>query len=201
MTAIALLLIAVDLVAAVALSTLYYVRHRRRDLVVAYLGVNVGVLAVATMLGSAEVALGLGLGLFGVLSIIRLRSSEISQREVSYYFSALATGLIAGLGEVSPWVAIGLIALVVAVMWAADHPRLLHRSRHQIVRLDRAIPDEAALRAELEGRLRAEVTAFTVQELDLVNDITVVDVRFRVAADGRRTDTATRAPQRVGAGA
>ncbi|WP_159500844.1 DUF4956 domain-containing protein [Microbacterium sp. 18062] len=201
MTAIALLIIAVDLIAAIALSTLYYVRHRRRDLVVAYLGVNVGVLAVATMLGSAEVALGLGLGLFGVLSIIRLRSSEISQREVSYYFSALATGLIAGLGEASPWVAIGLIALVVAVMWAADHPRLLSRSRHQVVRLDRAIPDEAALRAELEGRLRAEVTAFTVQELDLVNDITVVDVRFRTAAGGHRAEAGTRARQRIGAGA
>lgn len=182
MTLTALLIIAADLAAATALSALYYARHRRRDLVVAYLGVNVGVLAVATMLGTAEVALGLGLGLFGVLSIIRLRSSEINQREVAYYFSALATGLIAGLGGATPWVAVGLIALILVVMWAADHPRLLGRSRHQVVRLDRAISDEAALRAELEGRLRAEVTAVTVQELDLVNDITVVDVRFRVAS-------------------
>ena len=36
--------------------------------------------------------LGLGLGLFGVLSIIRLRSSEPSQEEVAYYFVALAMG-------------------------------------------------------------------------------------------------------------
>ena len=95
MTTSALILIGIDLAAALVLSLgLYYRRHHRRDLVVAFLGVNVGVMAVAAVLGTAEVAMGLGLGLFGVLSIIRLRSSEITQREVAYYFAALALGLI-----------------------------------------------------------------------------------------------------------
>ncbi|MEH3089216.1 MAG: DUF4956 domain-containing protein [Microbacterium arborescens] len=115
-----------DLVAAVVLSVgLYYRRHRRRDLVVAFLGVNVGVLAVATVLGTAEVALGLGLGLFGVLSIIRLRSSEISQREVAYYFAALAMGLMAGLPAADPLPVAVLIGLILVVLWIADHPKLL----------------------------------------------------------------------------
>ncbi|QKJ18871.1 DUF4956 domain-containing protein [Microbacterium hominis] len=180
MTVSALALIAIDLIAALILSLgLYYRRHHRRDLVVAFLGVNVGVMAVAAVLGTAEVALGLGLGLFGVLSIIRLRSSEISQREVAYYFAALAIGLMAGLPHTDPWPVAGLIALVLVVMWAADHPRFLSRSRHQNVRLDRAITDENELRAELEERLGATVTSLTVQDLDLVNDTTLVDVRFR----------------------
>ena len=42
---------------------LYFPRHRRKDLVVSYLGVNIGVLAVAEALTSAEVnAAGLGFG-------------------------------------------------------------------------------------------------------------------------------------------
>ena len=53
---------------------LYFPRHRRRDLVVAYVGINVGVMAVSSVLLSTAVGAGLGLGLFGVLSIIRLRS-------------------------------------------------------------------------------------------------------------------------------
>jgi hypothetical protein len=183
MTSSSLLLLGIDLTAAVILSVfLYYRRHHRRDLVVAFLGVNVGVLAVATVLGTAEVALGLGLGLFGVLAIIRLRSSEISQREVAYYFAALAMGLMAGLPAANPWPVTGLIALILVVMWAADHPRLLPRSRHQVVRVDRAEADETELRALLADRLNAEVTSFTVQELDLVNDTTLVDVRYRTGA-------------------
>lgn len=194
MTTSALLLIAIDLVAAVILSlALYYRRHQRRDLVVAFLGVNVGVLAVASVLGTAEVALGLGLGLFGVLSIIRLRSSEISQREVAYYFSALAMGLIAGLPQTDPLPAIGLIALILTVMWVADHPRLLPRSRNQRVRLDRAITDEDELHDELTARLGAPVTRVTVTDLDLVNDTTTVDVRYKAAgaadAPARRAAT------------
>lgn len=175
-----LFLIGVDLAAAVILSlAIYYRRHRRRDLVVAFLGVNVGVLAVTSVLGSSEVAVGLGLGLFGVLSIIRLRSSEISQREVAYYFAALAIGLVAGLPATDVWIPSALIALILVVMWAADHPRLLGRSRHQVIHVDRAIADEDELRIELERRLGATVTSLTVQNLDLVDDTTLVDVRFR----------------------
>lgn len=176
-----LLLIGIDLAAAAILSlAIYYRRHRRRDLVVAFLGVNVGVLAVTTVLGSSEVAVGLGLGLFGVLSIIRLRSSEISQREVAYYFAALAIGLVAGLPTTEVWIPSALIALILTVMWAADHPRLLSRSRHQTIHVDRAIADEDELRTELEHRLGATVTSLTVQHLDLVDDTTLVDVRFRL---------------------
>jgi hypothetical protein len=176
-----LLLIGIDLAAAAVLSlAIYYRRHRRRDLVVAFLGVNVGVLAVTTVLASSEVAVGLGLGLFGVLSIIRLRSSEISQREVAYYFAALAIGLVAGLPATEVWIPTALIALILTVMWAADHPRLLGRSRHQVIHVDRAIADEDDLRAELESRLGATVTSLTVQHLDLVDDTTLVDVRFRL---------------------
>ena len=206
MTTSALILIGIDLAAALVLSLgLYYRRHRRRDLVVAFLGVNVGVMAVAAVLGTAEVALGLGLGLFGVLSIIRLRSSEISQREVAYYFAALAIGLVTGLPQTDPWPVAALVVLILGVLWAADHPALLSRSRHQVVRLDRALSDEAGLRAELGERLGGTVTAITVQELDLVNDTTLVDVRFRmprpvVPADaGRSMRPAEAAPVREGA--
>lgn len=181
MTTISPLLLAVDIAAALILTLgIYYRRHRRRDLVVAFLGVNIGVLAVATVLSTAEVALGLGLGLFGVLSIIRLRSSEISQREVAYYFSALAMGLIGGLAQSDITVPVLLIGLILVVMWVADHPGILGRSRHQIVRLDRAIANESELREELGSRLGATVTSITVQDLDFVNDTTLVDVRFRV---------------------
>jgi len=174
------IMLAVDL-AAIALLTfgVYYPRHRRRDLLVAFIGVNIGVFAVAAVLASAEVGLGLGLGLFGVLSIIRLRSYEISQREIVYYFAALAIGLVTGLPTTTLWLPIALVAVLLVVLWAADHPGLLARSRQQLVTLDRAIADEAELRASLEELLGGTVTAFTVQRLDFVDDVTVVDVRFR----------------------
>ena len=176
-------MIAIDLF-AIAIMTfgMYFPRHRRRDLVVAFLGVNVGVLAVATVLGSAEVGIGLGLGLFGVLSIIRLRSSEISQTEVAYYFASLALGLLAGLSTTINPLVIALMALIVVVLFVGDNPRLYRQYRQQTVQLDTAHADETRLRLELERMLGARVHKVTVQHLDLVNDTTLVDVRYQVTS-------------------
>ena len=156
----------------------YFPRHRRRDLVIAFLAVNVGVLAVSAALSSSGVGAGVGLGLFGVLAIIRLRSTELDQHEVAYFFSALALGLLGGLGTADVALSTGLMALIVVVVAVADHPRLLSRYRQQVMVLDSAFPDERALIAHLEGLLGARVHQVTVQRVDLVNDSTWVDVRF-----------------------
>ncbi|MEO5665528.1 MAG: DUF4956 domain-containing protein, partial [Nocardioides sp.] len=97
-------MLAADVVAVLILTfALFVPRHGRRELVVAFLGVNIGVVAVTAALGSGTVGAGLGLGLFGVLSIIRLRSEELAQHEVAYYFAALALGLIGGLLSAPSW--------------------------------------------------------------------------------------------------
>jgi hypothetical protein len=180
-------LFSADLV-AISLLTLgvYFPRHRRRDLVIAYLGVNVGVLAVSAALASSTVGAGLGLGLFGVLSIIRLRSTELDQHEVAYYFSALALGLLGGLGSTESALPLVLMGLVVAVMYVAGHPLLFRRYRQQTMLLDSAFTDEGALTAHLEGLLGARVHQVSVQRVDLVDDTTMVDVRFELGKRPRR---------------
>jgi len=186
------IMIAIDLVAISLLTFgMYFPRHRRRDLVVAYLVVNVGVLAVAAVLGSTEVGLGLGLGLFGVLSIIRLRSSEIAQHEVAYYFAALALGLVAGLSITLSPLVIVLMGLILLVLFIGDSQHLLRRYRQQTVVLDTAYTDETALAAALERMLGAQVHRVTVLNLDLVNDTTTVDVRYQVTDRARVLDDVT----------
>ncbi|MGW4461855.1 DUF4956 domain-containing protein [Micromonospora sp. NPDC004704] len=195
-----LVLFAIDICAVVLLVFgLYFPRHRRRDLVVAYLGVNVGVLAVASALSASNVGAGLGLGLalFGVLSIIRLRSTELDQHEVAYYFSALALGILGALSTTSVWLSGGLMALIVATMFLGDHRRLLRHYRHQIMVLDSAVTDHVALVAQLEQLLNARVHVATVQRVDLVNETTVVDVRYSLA--GRSPAVGTGAPVAAGA--
>ncbi|WP_431976267.1 DUF4956 domain-containing protein [Micromonospora haikouensis] len=175
---------------------LYFPRHRRRDLVVAYLGVNVGVFAVASSLSSGTVGAGLGLGLFGVLSIIRLRSTELDQHEVAYYFSALALGILGPLSGTSVWTVAGLTGLILAVMYVGDHPRLLRRYRRHVMVLDTVLTDPVALTAHLEQQLGARVHAANVERIDLVNDTTVVDVRY---SRPKATMGAARRPVETGA--
>lgn len=180
-------LVFIDLIAVTVLVFgLYFPRYRRRDMVVAILGLNVGVMAVATALSTAEVSAGLGLGLFGVLSIIRLRSSELAQEDIAYYFTALAIGLLGGISVSPVWVTPALMAAILVTLFIADHPRLYRGVRSQTITLDAAYPDEQLAVNRLETLLGAEVTRLRVKKLDLVNDTTVVDVCFRLNQDAAR---------------
>ena len=177
-------LIAADLAAVVVLAfALYFPRHRRRDMVVAILGINIGVLAVATVLSESTVTAGLGLGLFGVLSIIRLRSQELDQEEVAYYFSALALGLLGGITVDPSWLTPVLMASILVALFIGDHPRVFAKTRIQTVTLDAAYTNEDELKERLESLLGARVRRMKVRRLNLVNDTTVVDVRYDLVGD------------------
>ncbi len=181
MRATTILGFAMDLAAIITLAYgLYFRRHHRRDLLFAYLALNVGIFAVVSLLLVQRVDLAVGFGLFGVLAIIRLRSDEITQEEIAYYFVAIALGLVNAIAAAWPLTALFLDVALLAVMYAADHPRLLGRTRHQVVTLDVVHADQALLRADLESRLGGRVLQCSVTQADYVRDISVVDVRFEL---------------------
>ncbi|MDR0593472.1 MAG: DUF4956 domain-containing protein [Bifidobacteriaceae bacterium] len=174
-----LLLAGADALAIAVLTlALYYPRHKRRDLLASYLAVNVGVLAVAAALAETSVNVGLGLGLFGVLAIIRLRSAELGQHEIAYYFASLALGLIGGLAAPMGWVAVALMAAIVAVMAAADIGGAARRGRPQMVVLAGLVPAGAELERQLEALFGERPVSYAVRKLDAVRSETAVTVRL-----------------------
>ncbi|MGK5639730.1 DUF4956 domain-containing protein [Streptomyces sp. URMC 126] len=174
--------LALDLAAVCLLVfRVYHPRHGRRELVPSLLALNVGLFTVVQVLAGAGGGHGgtsLGLGLFGVLSLVRLRSDAVQQEEIAYYFTAMVLGLLCALPHLSLPAAAGLSAVLLLVVQAADHPRLLAGSRRALVTLDTAYGDPAALRADLARRL-GEPLRWTVVTVDFVRDLTVVDVRYR----------------------
>ncbi|MGH8880213.1 MAG: DUF4956 domain-containing protein [Stackebrandtia sp.] len=180
-----LLHLGLDALAAAALSITYGLRHHRRDLVFAYAALNIGVFAVVTLLSDADSAAALGFGLFGILSIIRLRSDAITQEEVAYYFVALALGLVNGLALADVRITLLLNAVLLGVMFVADHSLLMRRSRRQKVVLEVLHSDQTALVADLERRLGGRVLRHIVTNVDYVRETMVIDVRFRAGARER----------------
>lgn len=170
-----------DLVAITVMAFLvYFPRHHRKDMVVAFFGVNIGLLAVTAALSSTELSVGIGFGLFAVLSIIRLRSSELDQQEVAYYFAALALGIMGGVVFSPEWIGPLLMVVILAALFVVDHPRLLSRYRVQAMTLDAAWTDEEALVAHLEALLGARVHHLTVRRVDMVEATTNLEVRYEL---------------------
>lgn len=188
------IMLALNLVAiALLVFALYFPRHRRKDMVAAYLVCNLGLLAVTSALTATGIGVGIGFGLFAVLSIIRLRSAELDQQEIAYYFAALTLGLLGGLSISPAWLAPTLMGAVLLAVFVGDSPLLFSHYRVQSLTLDAVYADERALIARLEDLLGARIHRIKVRRVDLVEATTVVEARYelRPAAADRPAHTVT----------
>ena len=178
----------------------YFPRYHRRDLALAYVCLNVGIMLVTMLLSGSAAGAGLGLGLFGVLSIIRLRSDTLTQGEIGYYFAALVLGLVNGLHPDPAWLAPLLSVILVATLYVADHPRISPTTRRQTITLDRGYANETELKQALETLLSAKVMRIEVMALDMVRDLTIADVRYKsISSKAHKKSSRTLVPeQQVG---
>jgi hypothetical protein len=177
-------MLAINAVGIVLLAyVLYFRRHRRRELLVGYVAVNISLFVVAASLGSTSpLNVGVGFGLFAVLSIIRLRSDEASYIEIGYMMAALALGLLSGLPGLDREYQVAFAVLIVVAVYLVDHPALVPPDRHLRYRLWLEVveTDPARLHALLEERLGAVVREVVVLDVDYVRETMRVDVRLTI---------------------
>ena len=158
---------------------LYFRRHRRADLLLGYVALNIGIFVAMSLLGKVRVDIALGFGLFAILSIIRLRSTSVTQQEVAYYFIALVMGLVNGLDIDDRRLVVIVNVLLIATMAIVDSRPMRDRARRMDVHLDVIHADDAALVADLERRLGGTVMHHEVNDVDYVRETMIVDVRYR----------------------
>jgi hypothetical protein len=185
----------IDFVAILLLAyVVYFRRHRRRDLLMAFVCFNIALFAVVTALTSvpasgnnASTGLALGLGLLGALSIIRLRSQQLSFAEVAYFFSSLALALVNGIGLGKPAHSAVMSAVVVGTMFVMDHLEPHRRLERMGMELDEVYSDDVALRAEIERRIGTEVVAVSIEHIDYVRETMLLGVTYRALGAHRRS--------------
>jgi hypothetical protein len=170
---------AVDVCALLALMVLYARRHQGRELMMVYVCFNVGLFAALVAITAGHFPAGVGFGLFGVLSIIRLRSQPFTTAQIGYFFLVLVLALVNGLSGRGLVLSAVLSAALLVTVYLADHPAM-HPTVHSTrLVLDRAYGDSAELRAAVARRVEGSVVDLRVTEVDEVRDTTRVAVRYR----------------------
>lgn len=172
----------VDVLALLALVGLLY---RRRvtvpEMTLVFTALNIGLFVAISVIGAGDFKTGVGFGLFGLLSLVRLRSAAFTLRDIAYTFAALVLALVTGLpGRDIPAV-IALDALVLVALWLVDGSDRLQRPTRSVrLTLEHVVTDSAQLRAELVARLGVEPVSVTLDEVDWVRETTVVRARVPV---------------------
>ena len=158
---------------------LYFRNYRRPDLVAVFLACNVGLFSVLTTLSYSPISSAVGVALFGVLSIIRLRSFEFLPTQIAYFFISLAIALICATdlaGLLLPFI---LVVFMIVAMALVDSERFRSTTESSVIVVDTAIPDPVELEGHLSKLLNANIIHMKITGVNLLQETTTVDVTFR----------------------
>ena len=174
---------------------LYFKKAKRRDFFFTFMIISVAIFfLVYLMMGMdrGKATMGVGLGLFGIFSIMRYRTDAMPVREMTYLFMVVCLSVVHAmadsLGVDAAGVMIGtplaelLVIDVIVILSIVVFERSLKVQASKLVQYDRIdlIKPERReeLKADLEARLGLKVVSVRVGAVDFLRDMTVLRVYY-----------------------
>jgi len=173
------------LVLLVLVGWLYRRRRPVPEMPLALTALNLGLFAAMTTISAGKFPAGVGFGLFGILSLVRLRSAAFTVRDVAYAFIALVIALSNGLPQRETWMIAAIDVLLLVAVLLVDDPASHQPTRVTKVTLDRVYRNHADIHADLEARLGSAPLAVEIDEIDYVRETTRVSAEYAAAEDAR----------------
>jgi hypothetical protein len=169
----------IDIVSILSLLfLLFYRRHRRPDLVAISLACNIGVFSLLTVLSFSRTSSAIGFALFGVLSIIRLRSVAFEVLELSYFFLSLAIALNSAIHTTTYVIPLALNLVIFLTMAFVDSPSFRSTSEFTEIILDRIITDPVELKAHVEEILGGTVLTCEPKNINFLQETLTLSVVY-----------------------
>jgi hypothetical protein len=163
----------------------YFPVSRSRAYVFAFMALNAVLYFVLSVLTSIEVGVGVGFGLFAILSILRYRTTTIPIREMTYLFALAALPVLnTAAARAGFWsqLAVANIAIVLVLAWLERGWGFRFESSREIV-YDRIALTAPERRAELIDDLRLrtglKITRVAIGRIDMRRE----SVRLRAYFD------------------
>ena len=174
---------------------LYFKKAKRRDFFFTFMIISVAIFfLVYLMMGMdrGKATMGVGLGLFGIFSIMRYRTDAMPVREMTYLFVVVCLSVVHAmadsLGVDAAGAMIGtplaelLVIDVIVILAIVTFERSLKVQASKLVQYDRIdlIKPERReeLKADLEARLGLKVVSVRVGAVDFLRDMTVLRVYY-----------------------
>ena len=171
----------------VIVDRLYYKKSRRRDFYFTFMLISLAIFFLVFFMifvledMKAKTSIGIGIGLFGIFSIMRYRTDAMPVREMTYLFVIISLSVVNAIAaSVSIVELLATNLIVVAAIWLCEHRLKLEPSKLvQYDRLELIKPDRREdLKADLEMRLGLKVRKVEVGAIDMLRDMAVLRVYY-----------------------
>ena len=180
-------------VIGIIIDRLYYPKSKRRDFYFTFMLISIAIFFIVFFMIfvledlKGKTSMGVGIGLFGIFSIMRYRTDAMPVREMTYLFVIIALSLVNAISEGVPMVELIITNLIfIIAVWILEwRLKVLPSKIIQYDRMDLIQPDRKAdLIADLEKRLGLDIVQVEVGSVDFIRDMAMVKIRYR----GKRTD-------------
>jgi len=169
---------------------LYYAKSHRRDFRFTFMLIPVAIFLIVFFMifvledMKGKTSMGVGIGLFGIFSIMRYRTDTMPVREMTYLFITIALAVVNAVSVDVPFAEVILTnVLVAAAVWVGE--KQLKSNTTKLVQYDRIeliVPERRQeLIDDLQARLGLNVTNVEIGAVDFLKDMAML----RITYDGK----------------
>ena len=172
------------LIAFVIVRFIYYPKTKDREYVFTFLTFNTIIFFVLSLLGSINLSVGFGFGLFGIFSVLRYRTDPIPIREMTYLFVTIALPVMNSILVSDNGFTQVLLAnlLCVMVLFAVERSwgfKFVSRKTIIYEKIDLIKPEFARLLLEdLQERTGLVITGVNVGSIDFLHDTAKLEISY-----------------------
>ena len=172
----------------IIVNRLYYPKSKRRDFFFTFMLIGVAIFFIVFFMifvledMKGKTGIGVGIGMFGIFSIMRYRTDAMPVREMTYLFIVLCLSVVNALASTMPIVELMLTDLLIIVcVWCCEMSlkvvpcKLVQYDRIELIKPER----REELVADLKERTGLNITRVEVGGLDLLRDMAILKVYYK----------------------
>ena len=172
----------------VIVDLLYYPKSKRRDFFFTFILIGVAIFFIVFFMifvledMKGKTGIGVGIGMFGIFSIMRYRTDAMPVREMTYLFIVLCLSVVNALASTMPVTELLLTdLLIVFCVWLCEKSlkvvpcKLIQYDRMELIKPER----RAELIEDIKERTGLDVIKVEVGGIDMLRDMTVIKVYYR----------------------
>ncbi|HUV01109.1 MAG TPA: DUF4956 domain-containing protein [Bacteroidales bacterium] len=181
-----LLRFSVNMVFIFILIRIIYFRYSKKEnFLFTFFLIGIIVFFICSMLREVDIAIGMGLGLFAIFTILRFRTRNFSVKDMAYIFTTIGVSVINTFDMLMfPFIGVFIINVIIlgAVFILEEFLRKNSFNKHSIIYddLDLLKPgNKSKLLKDISSKLGQEVLRIKVRRVDFKRETAEVDVFFR----------------------
>lgn len=163
---------------------IYYPKHRSKKYVFSFLGFNVIIFFVLSLMTSVEISVGVGFGLFAIFSVLRYRTNPIPVREMTYLFITAALPVMnATAANGDHWLKLLIANLsVILILFILENGwGFAFESSRTVIyeKIDLIQPDKRQfLLQDLEGRTGLTINRVEIGRINFLRDTARIKIYY-----------------------